>query len=144
MENEERYLLSLPFSDVLALNIHLKDTRPGTELDTFIAELVRRWLMIDKERLAIRRDGPAMRGFQWKNLFLPEGTHLRTTYHHTVEFAKVEGDYILSDDGISLTPSQFANRHAQGRNAWRFIWLRFPGNDYWVRASDCRQRTKPV
>jgi hypothetical protein len=23
-------------------------------------------------------------------------------------------------------------------NAWRFVWLRFPGNERWVRAHNCR------
>jgi hypothetical protein len=81
-----------------------------------------------------------MRGFQWKNVFLPEGTRLRTSYQQAIEFAKVVGDRILFDDGESLTPSLFANRHAKGRNAWRLVWLRFPGDDYWVRAIDCRMR----
>jgi hypothetical protein len=73
---------------------------------------------------------------------VPEGTNLRTSYHHTNEFAKVIGDHILSDDGEALTPSQFANRHAQGRNAWRFIWLRFPGETDWVRATERRPHVR--
>lgn len=114
------------------------DTRPGVKPDAFVTELVKHWLRIDMERLALRRDGPAMRGFQWKNVFLPDGTAMRTSYRQTVEFAKVVGDRILSDDGEPLSPSLFANRHAKGRNAWRFIWLRFPGNDHWIRAINCR------
>ncbi len=27
-----------------------------------------------------------------------------------------------------------------GGNAWRFVWLRFPGDDYWVRADQYRSR----
>jgi hypothetical protein len=50
----------------------------------------------------------------------------------------VVGDRIRADDGEYLTPSLFANRHTTGRNAWRFVWLRFPGDDYWVRAGNCR------
>jgi hypothetical protein len=124
----------------MKLEFHLMDTRPGVEPDTFVTELVQHWLTIDMERVALRRNGRAMRGFQWKNVFLPEGTSLRTSYHEVIEFAKVVGDRILSDDGRSLTPSLFANRHAKGRNAWRLIWLRFPGNDYWIRATDYRAR----
>jgi len=40
----------------------------------------------------------------------------------------------------SLTPSQFANRQASARNAWRFVWLRLPGDDYWIRADQFRTR----
>ncbi|MRV74315.1 hypothetical protein GJ700_21650 [Duganella sp. FT92W] len=81
-----------------------------------------------------------MRSFQWKNIFLPDGTSLRTSHCGNVEFAKVVGDRIVSDDGTSLTPSLFANRYAKGRNEWRFVWLRFPGDDYRMRAADCRAR----
>jgi len=112
--------------------------KPGIDADTFVAELLQRWLAIESERQVLRSEGPARRGFQWKNIFLPEGTNLRTTYQHTTEFAKVVGDHILSDDGESLTPSLFVNRHAKGRNAWRFIWLRFPGEEHWIRAMNCR------
>nr|WP_315219034.1 hypothetical protein [uncultured Duganella sp.] len=100
-------------------------------------ELVKRWLATETARLALR-NGQAMRGFQWKSVFLPEGTTLRTCHGDVVEFAKVVGDRIVSDDDKSLTPSMFANRHAKGRNAWRFVWLRFPGNDQWVRAANYR------
>jgi hypothetical protein len=91
-----------------------------------------------KQPLAIRKNGRALRGFQWKNVFLPDGTHLRTSYLDSIEFAKVVGDRIRSDDGEYLTPSLFVNRHTTGRNAWRFVWLRFPGDDYWIRADNCR------
>ena len=73
-------------------------------------------------------------------MFLPDGTRLRTSYRHVTEFAKVVGDHIFSNDGTRLTPSLLANRHARGRNAWRFVWLRFPGHDDWCRAADCRTR----
>jgi hypothetical protein len=76
--------------------------------------------------------------------FLPDGTALKTRYCDTVGFAKVAGALILSEDGGVLTPSLFANRHAKGRNAWRFVWLRFPGDDYWVRAANCRERSDNV
>jgi hypothetical protein len=42
---------------------------------------------------------------------------LRTSYRDTIEFAKVVGDRIVSDDGTPLTPSLFANRSTNGRNA---------------------------
>ncbi|MYM69831.1 hypothetical protein GTP45_23725 [Pseudoduganella sp. FT55W] len=138
MEFVAKRSINLPISDLMDLEFHLFETRPGVKLDAFINDLLKRWLAVEKERLALLRNGPALRGYQWKNVFLPEGTNLRTSYHRTTEFAKVTGDRILSDDGASLTPSLFANRHTKGRNAWRFIWLRFPGEEYWVHALDCR------
>ena len=138
MAYEAKQAIYLPVVDFLNLEFHLMDTRPGVKPDAFVTELVQRWLAIEMARLATRKNGRALRGFQWKNVFLPEGTHLRTCYLHTIEFAKVMGDRIRSDDGEYLTPSLFANRHTTGRNAWRFVWLRFPGDDYWIRADNCR------
>lgn len=130
MTYEPKQAVLLPTADFLTLELHLMGTRPGVKPDAFVTELVQRWLAIETDRLAQNKNGRAMRGFQWKNTFLPDGTALRTTYGDTIEFAKVVGDHVVSDDGTSLTPSQFANRHARGRNAWRFVWLRFPGDDY--------------
>ncbi len=140
MGYEPTQAVYLSTSDFLNLEFHLMDTRPGVKPEAFVTELVQRWLAIEMERLALRKNGTAMRGFQWKKVFLPDGTSLRTSYCNTIEFAKVVGDRVVSDDGTSLTPSLFANRHAKGRNAWRFVWLRFPGDDYWLRAADCRAR----
>lgn len=140
MTYEAKQAVYLPVTDFLQLEFFLMDARPGVKPDAFITDLVNRWLAVEMERLALRERGHALRGFQWKNVFLPEGTALRTSYCNTIEFAKVVGDQIVTDDGAKMTPSQFANRHAKGRNAWRFVWLRFPGNDYWIRASTCRIR----
>lgn len=140
MEYEAKQSLDLPIVDYLRLELHLMETHPNIRPEAFVADLVQRWLVIDTERLALRKNGPPMRGFQWKKLFLPNGTRLRTSYRNAAQFAKVVGDHIVSDDGTRLTPSRFANLHAQGRNAWRFVWLRFPGEDDWSLAADCRSR----
>jgi len=140
MAYEAKQAVYLPVTDFLNLEFYLMDARPGVKPDTFVTELVNRWLAVEMERNSLRERGPALRGFQWKNVFLPEGTALRTTYCDTIEFAKVIGCQVVAEDGAKLTPSQFANRRAKGRNAWRFVWLRFPGNDYWIRAGTCRTR----
>lgn len=140
MAYESVQAIQLPIEVFLSLEFHLMETRPDVGPDAFITGLVQRWLAIDKERLALRKNGLELLGFQWKNIFLPNGTRLRTSYYHANDFAKVIGNHIVSDDGTRLTPSRFANRHAKGRNAWRFVWLRFPGDDYWSRAVDCRTR----
>jgi hypothetical protein len=116
------------------------DTRPGVKPDTLVRELVQRWLTENTGQLASRENSQAMRGFQWRDVFLPEGTCLRTYHAAKAEFAKLIGDHIVADDGSVLTPSLFANRNAKGRNAWRFVWLRFPHDDCWIRADDCREQ----
>lgn len=75
-------------------------------------------------------------GYQWKQLFLPDGTLLRATTHGETSYAKVEGHAIISD-GKPVTPSQLANRQGGVRNAWRVLWLRLPGEG-WERADRCR------
>jgi len=148
MPYEPMQTIYIPYGDFLDLELHLLETRPGVKAKELVVELVKRWLATDKERLALLKDGPSMRGYQWKKVFLPDGTHLRTSHRQANEFAEVAGDRIISSTGEPLTPSQFANRHAKGRNAWRFIWLRFPGEEHWVRAFDyrerCNERSKPV
>lgn len=78
------------------------------------------------------------RGYQWKRLFLPDGTQLRAAFRGHTRYATVDGEHIVCD-GQPLTPSAFANLNGCGqRNAWHAIWLRFPGELDWRRAQDCR------
>lgn len=142
MTYEAKRPVYISATDYLDLELHLMDTRPGVRPDAFVEELVKRWLTVELERLALREHGYSKRGFQWKTTFLPEGTLLRTSYLDTVEFAKVVANRLLTDEGDAVTPSQFANRHAKGRNAWRFVWVRFPGDDHWIRANNCRTRSE--
>jgi hypothetical protein len=142
MGYEPKQPVYLPVTDFLNLELFLMDARPGIKPDDFVTELVQRWLAVETERLALRNKGRAMQGFQWKTVFLPDGTHLRTKHGDRVEFAKVAGNQIVADDGAVLTPSLFANRHTKGRNAWRFVWLHFPGEEHWRRADNCRARAE--
>ena len=82
--------------------------------------------------------GPAHAGYQWKGLFLPTGTVLRTVFggknHHCI----VEGDTILYD-GKPISPSGFVN--AVGglrRNAWNCTWILFPESKDWKLARTLR------
>lgn len=81
-------------------------------------------------------------GYQWKQLFLPEGTRLRAAFGGAPYFAVVKGAAIQCGDQ-TVTPSGFANLRGSGnRNAWKAVWLRFPGNEQWVLADVCRARQK--
>lgn len=66
----------------------------------------------------------AARGYQWKSLFLPEGTCLRLAYRHQTYHAEVRGDCIIYQ-GQAYSPRQLL-LHITGtvRNAWRELWLR--------------------
>ncbi|MES2295857.1 MAG: hypothetical protein V4582_02390 [Pseudomonadota bacterium] len=87
---------------------------------------------------------PATKGYQWKQLFLPVGTLLRTVFggknHHCV----VEGDQIVFN-GQAVSPSGFVN--AVGgirRNAWRCTWILFPDTKEWKLADTLRTRERPL
>lgn len=81
----------------------------------------------------------ASRGYQWKQVFLPNGTELRVIHGGRSTYATVQDEQIISD-GLPITPSQLANVRGCGtRNAWRTIWLRFPGSTHWQRANECRR-----
>lgn len=140
MEYEATQAIEIPVLDYLEMELHLMEARPGVRPETLVRELVKRWLATETEQSTSHTGIPEVRGFQWKELFLPDKTMLRTSHGDNVEFAVVDGDRIVSKDGVTLTPSLFANRHGKGRNAWRFVWLRFPENDGWSRADDCRGR----
>jgi len=77
-------------------------------------------------------------GYQWKQVFLPEGTVLRASFDRQPYYAVVEGATIKYGQHC-LSPSAFANLQGSGnRNAWKAIWLRFPGCPDWVRGDECR------
>lgn len=77
-------------------------------------------------------------GYQWKQVFLPAGTRLRASFGRAAYFATVEGDEI-THEGLAMSPSCFANLHGSGnRNAWRAVWLNFPGSAQWLLADTCR------
>jgi hypothetical protein len=85
---------------------------------------------------------PAAGGYQWKNLFLPTGTLLRTVFDGKNYHCTVEGDHILYN-GKPVSPSGFVN--AVGgirRNAWRCIWILFPDSKDWKLAETLRTRER--
>jgi hypothetical protein len=85
---------------------------------------------------------PSEAGYQWKQVFLPEGTRLRASFGKQLYYATVEAEQIKYGEH-AVSPSCFANLHGSGnRNAWKAIWLRFPGSDEWLLADVCRSARK--
>jgi hypothetical protein len=81
-------------------------------------------------------------GYQWKEVFLPEGTKLRASFDHEPYFAVVKGAEVRYGEH-AISPSCFANLHGCGnRNAWKTIWLRLPDSDKWLLADVCRSAQK--
>lgn len=81
-------------------------------------------------------------GYQWKEVFLPDGTKLRANFGRQPYFASVQGEEITYEEQ-AVSPSCFANLHGSGnRNAWKAIWLRLPGSDAWLLADVYRAARK--
>lgn len=97
---------------------------------------------------AQRTDMPAsathVGGYQWKCLFLPNGSELRVRHDARNFYALVDGDRIVYQ-GRSFTPRQLTLAIAgDGRNAWRELWVRLPGEKSWQRAHDMRRALADV
>ena len=84
---------------------------------------------------------PVTNGFQWKQLFLPSGTLLRTVFDGKNYHCRVEGDHLIHD-GEATSPSRFVNGiGGVRRNAWQVVWLLFPDCPTWQRAAALRAKT---
>jgi hypothetical protein len=82
-------------------------------------------------------------GYQWKTVFLPHGTLLRTVFHGKNFHARVEGDRLLFD-GAATSPSRFVNAiGGVRRNAWKVLWILLPSATEWKRADSFRSRNNP-
>jgi hypothetical protein len=86
---------------------------------------------------------PLVHGYQWKSVFLPDGTLLRTVFGGKNHHCMVEADRLIYN-GKAISPSRFVN--AVGgirRNAWRCIWVLFPNTNDWKLADTLRGRERP-
>ncbi|GAB3436821.1 hypothetical protein [Massilia solisilvae] len=85
---------------------------------------------------------PSLSGYQWKNVFLPDGTLLRTIFNGRNFHCRVEGDAIIYN-GEKVSPCGFVNA-AGGvrRNAWKSTWILFPNSSVWKSAESLRTKKK--
>lgn len=81
---------------------------------------------------------PTPAGFQWKRLYLPDGTLLRTAFNGKDHHGRIEGGQLLHE-GQASSPNRFANVvGGYRRNAWEAIWIMLPNCREWRRASELR------
>ena len=124
----------LPPATRLELENFLRANGSPLSLSEALVAAVRLW--IEREQYAAQ---PA-RGYQWKLLFLPETTLVRLYHGDRWHVGKVLGDDLIYD-GRPVSPHQMAQTVAgDGRNAWRVLWLRFPGEKTWTNAGLLRTR----
>jgi hypothetical protein len=145
MENRMTHSISLPIpmTTFMALADYVRDygdERDPSEIATLAIDA---WLAVAKGEAAF---APAVRGYQWKDLFLPERTEVRMLCGATYTYANVVGDALMYA-GQGITPSQFASLVGGARrNAWRDLWVRLPGSRQWKKAGYHRveQNKKPA
>lgn len=120
------------YHQLLAASSHTGYQKKDWEI---AAEAIEEWM---------RRNHPAVlatagaAGYQWKRLFLPQGTLLRTVFAGKNHHCMVEGDTIVYD-GKPVSPSGFVN--AVGgirRNAWKCTYVLFPHTKNWALADTLR------
>jgi hypothetical protein len=139
-------LLPVDPDTLAALRTHLRDTGSELSLLASVSLAIRAWIVPDVARAGVTgtRPGPAappappaahfaergFRGYQWKELFLPDGTDLRMHFEGEAYHARVTGNGIVYE-GRRVSPRQLTIAIAgDGRNAWRDLSLRLPGDQH--------------
>jgi hypothetical protein len=131
--------MSLPICLEIYQQLVSASVKSGFEQETWEigAAAIREWMIRhNPESFAM----PTTSGYQWKHLFLPNRTLLRTIFQGNNFHCLVEHDHILYN-GQKTTPSGFAN--AVGgvrRNAWKVIWILFPNSSVWKLAGALRRK----
>jgi hypothetical protein len=91
-----------------------------------------------KEWMLRNFGNPTGRGYQWKDLFLPDGTRLRVRHNGLAYHAQIEGDQMVYE-GKPTSPSAWcALICGSVRNAWRDVYVRRDYTEAWTQASAWR------
>ncbi|HEY1150946.1 MAG TPA: hypothetical protein VGF27_20355 [Pseudoduganella sp.] len=126
-----------PMQAFMDVSKHMDEHGITTPLAEIVGQALYAWIAAD-QAARNAEPGEALHGYQWKSLFLPTGTMLRTVVRNQQFIARVEGDSLIAD-GRATTPARFASAaHGYGCNAWRSIWLLFPGTKEWLGADSVR------
>lgn len=141
--------VQLPTDTLLKLIEQLRRQGASQDLSEAVTTAVQDWLVTHNSwpnnganSCSNGSDAPSphghLHGYQWKSLFLPEGTVLRSWSYGEHNYARVEGDQIMHD-GRAVSPNQFARAFARTtRNAWHDLYIRRPGDKSFKLA--CRLR----
>jgi hypothetical protein len=130
----------IPYEAFMELSEHMNAIRSRDEIGDLAGAAIRFWLADEKRKQQVLPTlAPSLvNGYQWKRLFLPDGTLLRTIFKGRPRVAQV-ADSQLVFEGATTTPNAFVNSTGGApRNAWKAIWLLFPGEREWKPAEDCR------
>jgi hypothetical protein len=130
---------------LLRLESFLSEIESPLSAAQALAQAITNWIADERARVASGRapaaaGGRAVGGYRWKCLFLPDGSDLLMSYKGMDYLARVRDGAIVYQ-GERLTPRQFTLAVAgDGRNAWRDLCVRQPGEKLWTRARTLRRR----
>ncbi|WP_139168724.1 MULTISPECIES: hypothetical protein [unclassified Duganella] len=100
---------------MLNLVEQLKRRTGSQDLSDAITQAIEFWLA-DLKQFPKTADPDGLHGYQWKCLFLPEGTVLRSWSYGEHNYAAVEGNEI-NHKGKPVTPNQFSRSFARTSSA---------------------------
>lgn len=126
----------VPTNLFLQLADFLRDKKDHRDPALVVSDAIEYWLMNAdwKPALLVDDDKKISKGYQWKSLFLPDGTQLRMQYKEANFYAKVEGDEVIYD-GKSVSPASMVNAiSGTSRSAWRDLWFKRPEDKEWLPA----------
>jgi hypothetical protein len=133
MSTNQAFAVHLKAALYLDLTCQLQQRRDPRSLDDIAAVALREWMARNYAQTVER-------GYQWKELFLPNGTRLRIRNAGLCHYAQIEGDLLIHEGKIT-TPNAWVAHIAGGvRNAWRDIFIRRNHTEAWTRASAWRVR----
>jgi hypothetical protein len=125
--SNETIPVQVPTKVYLDLAYQLRRSGDMRGPDEIIALAIRSWM-------AGRTGTASRRGYQWQELFLPEGTELKMRYRGIWYYAAVEKDQLVYA-GETVSPREWCLLvTGTVRNAWRDIWIRRSANECWTRA----------
>ena len=129
MENEA-LSVNVPIGLYLDVVNQLRKCGDGRTPEAVVALALRNWL----------RMGPAKTGggYQWKGVFLPDGTELRIRYRGSYYYASVKGDQLLYCSEPVTPRGWVLMVTGTVRNPWRDIWIRRTISEVWTRADNWR------
>ena len=129
----------LPPSLMTALTVHLRKSGSTMSPVQAASAAIRAWIKAQEQADQPPPAREFSNGYQWKDLFLPEGTELRMSTSTCTGHARVVGDDIIFN-GRKVSPRGMTLAIAgEGRNAWRDLDLKFPGERHFLPAGRCRR-----
>lgn len=132
--NAARSLNTVPPAAYAELSNYLRMSGSTLTPAEAIVRAVQHWLEAQRDMAT------PLQGYQWKSLFLPEHSQVRMRVGEKWHYAEVVGDELFYH-GRAVSPRQLTLAVAgDGRNAWRDLWIRRPGEKDWTVASLLRRR----